>query len=147
MEGYAGQIPNSGHELAFYVLWLIIVKLCWQNFIQSAYFMIFFVSSISYRTTVYGHYRVAQTVQMFIQFLAFFFSGKLWHSLKLDFFLHKKFQWFCFELWDLMLSSQPYSWIDNSVTSGISSKLWLNQNLLDSIYTFFQLHTLFVKKN
>ena len=30
---------------------IAIVKLCWHNFTQSAYFMIFFVSSISYRPT------------------------------------------------------------------------------------------------
>ena len=30
---------------------MTIVKLCWHNFTQSAYFMIFFVSSISYRPT------------------------------------------------------------------------------------------------
>ena len=50
-EGYAGQIPNSGHELAIYVCTMAIVKSCWHNFTQSAYFMIFFVSSISYRPT------------------------------------------------------------------------------------------------
>ena len=48
-EGYAGQIPNSGHELTIYVCTMTIVKLCWHNFTQSAYFMIFSVSSISYR--------------------------------------------------------------------------------------------------
>ena len=56
MEGYAGQIPNSGHELAIYVCTMplisnfttmTIIKLCCHNFMQSAYFMIFFVSSIS----------------------------------------------------------------------------------------------------
>ena len=30
---------------------MTIVKLCWHNFTQSAYFMTFFVSSISYRPT------------------------------------------------------------------------------------------------
>ena len=50
-EGYAGQIPNSGHELAIYVLFMTIVKFCCHNFTQSAYFMIFSVSSISYRPT------------------------------------------------------------------------------------------------
>ena len=30
---------------------MTIVKSCWHNFTQSAYFMIFFVSSISYRPT------------------------------------------------------------------------------------------------
>ena len=45
-KGYAGQIPNSGHELALYVLWLL------KNYFgKSAYFMIFFLSSISYRPT------------------------------------------------------------------------------------------------
>ena len=40
--GYAGHILNSSHELAIYVLWLHIVKLCWHNFTLSSCFMIFF---------------------------------------------------------------------------------------------------------
>ena len=51
-EGYAGQIPNSGHELAIYVCPMTMVKSCWHNFTQSACFMIFPVSSISYRITI-----------------------------------------------------------------------------------------------
>ena len=43
-EDYAGQTPNSGHELAIYVLWLTVVKLCWHNFMQSVDLMIFCVS-------------------------------------------------------------------------------------------------------
>ena len=43
-EGYSEHSPNSGHEIAIYVL-------CWHNYTKSAYFMIFFVSSISYRPT------------------------------------------------------------------------------------------------
>ena len=35
MEDYAGQTPNSGYELAIYVLYVAIVKLCWHNFTQS----------------------------------------------------------------------------------------------------------------
>ena len=51
MEGYAGQSPNGGHELAIYVHTMTIEKSYWHNFTQSAYFMIFCVSSISYRPT------------------------------------------------------------------------------------------------
>ena len=35
----AGQIPNSGHELAIYVHTMTIVKLCWHNFKQIACFI------------------------------------------------------------------------------------------------------------
>ena len=37
-EGYVGQTPNSGHELA-----MTIVKLCWHNFTQSACFLWFII--------------------------------------------------------------------------------------------------------
>jgi hypothetical protein len=49
-EGYSEYSPNSGHELVILLLCLWL-ELWWHNFTQNAYFMTFFVSSISYRPT------------------------------------------------------------------------------------------------
>ena len=49
MADYAGQIPNS--DLVSNFTTVAIVKLCCHNFTQNPNFMIFFVSTISYRPT------------------------------------------------------------------------------------------------